>query len=227
LNALTQGGFVAQLLGAERDEFRFAERMDRREIMLFNLNKGLIGTYESRLLGTILMMQIFAAGLKRSLRPPSERRPVNIYVDEFQNFVSDNVASMLSEARKFGLRLTLANQTLAQLRSSPGRQNLLDAVLGNVGNMVLFRLGVPDAELLEPFTAPFTPAEMQRLPNFHAFARVLTSEGPTEPVVMRTRYPRTHATRCVTEKQSAVTQNSITHRHEKMKRESTPATKAF
>ena len=193
LNGLIQGGFIASLLGAERNEFRFDERMDRGEIMLLNLNKGVLGAYESRLLGTILMQEIFAAGLQRSLLNPSKRRPVNIYVDEFQNFVSDNVASMLSEARKFGLRLTLANQTLAQLRANPGRQNMLDAVLGNVGNMIVFRLGVPDAELLKPFTAPFTPAEMQRLPNFHAFARVLTDEGPTEPVVMRTRRPQIRA----------------------------------
>lgn len=186
VNGLTQGGVVAQLLRAERNEFRLGERMDRGEIVLLNLNKGQIGAYESRLLGTILMMEIFAAGLQRSLRPPTERRPVNIYVDEFQNFVSDNVASMLSEARKFGLRLTLANQTLAQLRTNSGKQDLLETVLGNVGNMILFRLGVPDAERLRLFLEPFSPREMQELPNFHALVRILTSSGPIRPVVMRT-----------------------------------------
>jgi Helicase HerA, central domain/TraM recognition site of TraD and TraG len=186
VNALTQAGFVAQLLCSDRDDLRIGERMDRGEIVLLNLNKGLIGGYESRLLGTILMMEIFAAGLQRSMRPMAERRPVNIYVDEFQNFVSDNVASMLSEARKFGLRLTLANQTLAQLRASAGKQNLLEAVLGNVGNMILFRLGVPDADQLRLFLEPFSRQEMQELPNFHALTRILTSAGPVRPVVMRT-----------------------------------------
>ena len=186
VNAFIQGGFMAQLLGAERNEFRLAERMDRGEIILLNLNKGALGAYESRLLGTILMMEIFAAGLQRSLRPAIERRPVNIYVDEFQNFVSDNVASMLSEARKFGLRLTLANQTLTQLRSNPGRQDLLETVLGNVGNMILFRLGVPDSNRLAQFIEPFTPQQMQEMPNFHALTRLLTEEGPVRPLVMRT-----------------------------------------
>jgi type IV secretory pathway TraG/TraD family ATPase VirD4 len=137
-------------------------------------------------LGTILMMEIFAAGLHRSQLPEKERRPANIYVDEFQNFVSDNVASMLSEARKFGLRLTLANQTLTQLRASAGRQDLLETVLGNVGNVILFRLGVPDADRLQLFTEPYTRQQMQELPNFHALARLLTAEGPVRPLIMKT-----------------------------------------
>ena len=122
--------------------------------------------------------------------PEPERVPCYLYVDEFQNFVTDGTAAMMSEARKFGLHLTLANQTLGQLKANPGRQDVLESVLGNVGNLIAFRLGVPDAERLRPFTAPFTPEEMQRLPNFHAFARVLTAEGPIEPVVMQTCKPR-------------------------------------
>jgi type IV secretory pathway TraG/TraD family ATPase VirD4 len=131
-------------------------------------------------------MQIFAAGLKRSILPARERRPVNVYIDEFQNFVSDNVASMLSEARKFGLRMNLANQTLSQLNAGGGHQNLLETVLGNVGNMIVFRLGVPDAERLKPFLKPFTPEQMQDLPNFHALVRILDEKGPIGPLVMKT-----------------------------------------
>lgn len=186
VNALVQTGFVSDLLCAPRNDLRIGERMNRGEIVLINLNKGLLGGYESRLLGTILMMEIFAAGLQRSMLPEQERRPVNIYVDEFQNFVSDNVASMLSEARKFGLRLTLANQTLTQLRASAGRQNLLETVLGNVGNVILFRLGVPDADRLQLFTEPYTRQQMQELPNYHALARLLTAEGPVRPLIMQT-----------------------------------------
>lgn len=186
VNAFTQAGLLARLLCSQDNDFRIGERMDRGEIVLLNLNKGVLGAYESRLLGTILMMQIFAAGLQRSLLPASKRRPVNIYVDEFQDFVSDNVASMLSEARKFGLRLTLANQTLGQLKTNAGKQDLLETVLGNVGNMILFRLGVPDADRLKLFVEPFSRQEMQELPNFHALARILTPEGPIRPLVMRT-----------------------------------------
>ncbi len=186
INGMVQSGFVADLLCAQRNEFRLAERMNRGEIILVNLDKGLLGGNESRLLGTILMMEIFAAGLGRSALKEKQRRPVNVYVDEFQNFVSDNVAIMLSEARKFGLRLTLANQTLSQLKANPGRQDLLETVLGNVGNIILFRLGVPDADRLKLFTEPFTRQEMQDLPNYHALVRLLTADGPVRPVVMKT-----------------------------------------
>jgi DNA helicase HerA-like ATPase len=117
---------------------------------------------------------------------PADRKPVNVYVDEFQNFISDNMASMLSEARKFNLRFVLANQTLAQLSANRGTQNLLETVLGNVGNIILFRLGVPDAARLRAFTEPFTQQEMQELPNFHAMVRLLTAEGPVRPLIMKT-----------------------------------------
>lgn len=186
VSPLTQGAFLSQLFGKEKDEVRLDERMNGNGIVLVNLNKGCLGPAESRLLGTLLTMQIFAAGLKRSLLPPDRRSPVNVYIDEFQNFVSDNAASMLSEARKFGLRMHLANQTLAQLKGGHGRQDLLETVLGNVGNMILFRLGVPDAERLSLFLEPFTRHQMQELPNYHALARILTPEGPVPPVVMRT-----------------------------------------
>jgi hypothetical protein len=186
MSPLTQGAFLTCLLTQPKDEIRLADRINRAPIVLVNLNKGVLGVQESRILGVILMAQIMSAGLKRSLMSRKERHPVNIYVDEFQNFVSDNVASMLSEARKFGLRLTLANQTLAQLKAKAGRQNLLETVLGNVGNMILFRLGVPDAEKLKLFIEPFSCQEMQELPNFHALVRLLTPEGPVRPLIMQT-----------------------------------------
>jgi len=186
MSPLTQGAFLTCLLKQPKDEVRLADRINRNPIILVNLNKGVLGVQESRVLGVILMAQIMSAGLKRSLMNRKDRRPVNVYVDEFQNFVSDNVASMLSEARKFGLRMTLANQTLAQLKAKAGRQDLLETVLGNVGNMILFRLGVPDAERLRSFIEPFSPQEMQELPNFHAMVRLLTPEGPVRPLIMKT-----------------------------------------
>jgi hypothetical protein len=183
---LTQSGYVSEMISQADDMLCLEDRLNQGGIILVNLNKGLLGATECRFLGVILTMQIFAAGLKRSTLPPSARRPVNIYIDEFQNFVSDNVASMLSEARKFGLRLNLANQTLSQLNAKRGRQDLLEAVLGNVGNMIAFRLGVPDAQRLRPFLKPYTPEQMQDLPNFHALIRILDEEGPIGPFIMKT-----------------------------------------
>ena len=186
MDLLTQSSFIKTMIGQPNETLRIGEKMDRKHIVLCNLSKGVLGTTESRLLGTMLLAQIFAAGLERGMQPKATRVPVNIYVDEFQNFVSDNMASMLSEARKFGLRLILANQTLGQLNAGHGREDMTNTILGNAGHLVFFRLGVPDAEKLRGFTKPFTPEDMQTLPNYHAFVRLLTSEGPLKPLVMRT-----------------------------------------
>ena len=111
---------------------------------------------------------------------------MNVHIDEFQNFVSENSVTMLAEARKFGLRFSLANQNLGQLASSRGGSALLESVLGNVGNMMMFRLGVPDSERLRPFLKPFTPEQMQHLPNYHAMVRLLDHEGPVGPIILKT-----------------------------------------
>jgi len=186
VSILTQSGFLSEMICQPTDELRLEDRINRGGIILVNLNKGLLGANESRLLGVLLTMQIFAAGLNRSILPICKRRPVNIFIDEFQHFVSDNVASMLSEARKFGLRMNLANQTFGQLNAGHGRQNLLETILGNVGNMIVFRLGIPDAERLRPFLKPYTPEQIQDLPNFHALVRLLDENGPIGPLIMKT-----------------------------------------
>lgn len=187
--ALTQNSYLARLLGAKRDELQLARRMDNRRIVLVNLNKGMLGAHGCRLIGTLLATRLFSAGLARSLRPASERRPVNVYIDEFQNFVSPSLAEMFSEARKFGIRLNVANQTLGQLE-----EKTLGSILGNVGNMLLFRLGVLDSERLRLFLDPFSIKQMQSLPNYHALARLLTPDGPLPPFVMRTLEGPAHKT---------------------------------
>jgi len=186
LDGMINSGIIPRIFANPRPNLHLDQIMDERGILIVNLNKGLLGTRESRLLGILLMTQILACAFKRNEVPEAQRTPCHLYIDEFQNFVSDGVASMLSEARKFALHLTLANQTLQQLNAHYGKQNIQDAILGNVGNFIGFRLGVREAQALEPFTAPFSSAQMQRLPNFHAFARVLDTDGPVDPVVMRT-----------------------------------------
>lgn len=183
---LMQADFMGRMLGNRKDELCMDQRLDKRCILLVNLNKGMLSPLGSSLLGSLLTMQIFAAGLKRSLRSRHDRPPVNVYIDEFQNFVSENIASLFSEARKFGLRVHVANQHLGQLHMAQGRQKVLDSILGNVGNMIMFRLGVMDAERLEKFCEPVTRKQMQELPNFHALARLQTGEGPIRPFIMKT-----------------------------------------
>lgn len=183
---LVQSDFMSRMLGCRTDELGIEKRLNNHCILLVNLNKGMLGPLGSSLLGSLLTMQIFAAGLKRSLQAKGQRQPVNVYIDEFQNFVSENIAAMFSEARKFGLRMHVANQHLGQLNMSKGRQSVLESILGNVGNMIMFRLGVQDAVRLETFCDPITRKQMQEMPNFHTLTRIQTQEGPIRPFIMRT-----------------------------------------
>lgn len=93
----------------------------------------------------------------------------------------------MAEARKYGLNLTLANQNLSQLAANAGRQNLVDAVLGNVGSLIAFRVGPPDAGKLRLYTEPeFSALDLQSLPNYHAVSRIMTNRGPTRPFIFAT-----------------------------------------
>ena len=118
--------------------------MDNKKVVICNLSKGKIGEGGSNLLGATILIQIYIAALARAEQDVTERAPCHVYVDEFQNFGSSSVfEDMLSESRKYGLKLTLAHQFMSQVD-----RRLQDAVLGNVGTIVSFRVGSKDAELL-------------------------------------------------------------------------------
>lgn len=189
LNVFTHSSVLRPIIGQARSTLDFRRMLSKRSIFLVNLAKGLIGDAEARLLGMLLLGRIFAAGMERATLPQSRRTPFSLYVDETQNFLTHTLAAMLAEARKFGLRLTLANQNLAQL-AGHGRHDLLQALLGNVGSLAFFRLGPRDARSMELYTRPlFDEFALQRLPNFHAVGRILTAHGPLEPLVFRTLPP--------------------------------------
>jgi Helicase HerA, central domain len=186
LNVFTHSSVLRPIIGQTRSTLDFRQILSERGIFLANLSKGLIGESEARLLGMLLLGRIFAAGMERSAIPPARRKPFSVFVDETQNFLTPTLASMLGEARKFGLRLSLGNQHLAQL-SGHGRSDLLQAILGNVGSLALFRLGPGDAEKMALYTRPaFDARTLERLPNYHSVGRILTAEGPLEPLVFRT-----------------------------------------
>lgn len=189
LSPMLQGHLLPRLFCRRDSDFDLDDVLRPGGTLLVNLDKGRIGAQESRLAGMLLTMLILTMGMRRAALPPAQRPVVNVYLDEFQNLVSDNSAAMLSEARKFGLRLTMANQNLDQLDAHHGRQRLLAAILGNVGNLISFRLGVPDTERLKPFLKPFQPEQVQELPNFHAVTRLLDDQGPIGPMVMCTLPP--------------------------------------
>jgi hypothetical protein len=187
LNSFTCNAVIRPIIGQAESTIDFRKIMDRQGILLVKLPKGLLGEFDAQLLGSFLLSRIFAGATGRANVPAHKRPPFHLYVDEFQNFVNDGVAFMLAEARKYGLHLTLANQNLSQLAANVGRQNLLDAVLGNVGSLIAFRVGPPDAEKLRLYTEPeFSALDLQGLPNYHAVGRIMTRRGPTRPFIFAT-----------------------------------------
>ena len=190
VNAFTYNAIIRPIIGQAKSTIDFRQVLDRRGILLAKLPKGILGELDTQLLGSFLLSKLFATAMGRATVRSTKRTAFHLYVDEFQNFTNDTVAHMLSEARKYGLYLTLANQNLSQLQANLGRQNILDAVLGNVGNLIAFRVGPGDAEKLWPYTEPeFGSLDLQGLPNFHAVGRLLTTQGPARPFVFRTLPP--------------------------------------
>lgn len=193
LNQFTHNPLMRRIIGQQKSTIHFREIMDREGILLINLSKGLLSEMDAQLLGMLVMGKLFHAALGRIELPVNERKTFHIYVDEFQNFTTAGVGHMLGEARKFGLCLTLANQHLAQLRGVLRSDDLRDAVLGNVGNILLFRLGMLDAEEFEKFTLPWlSKQDLQYLPDFHVVARLLSEHEPIKPFVFKTD-PKTAA----------------------------------
>lgn len=174
---------VRNILGQSRTKLDFSYLMNRERIILCNLSKGRLGEEASNLLGSLLLIQFYIATMGRA--NTEERPPFHLYVDEFQNFSTSVFADMLSESRKYGLTLTLAHQFMSQL--SP---EVRDAIIGNVGSIVTFRIGRTDAEML---AAEFSEACREIHP--HAFtdldryeirARLLENGAVASPFVGKT-----------------------------------------
>lgn len=189
LNQFTTNALLRPIIGQTRTTVDFRRAMDSGKIILVNLSKGLLGQLDAMLLGGLLIGKIFSAAMGRVEIPPEKRRMVYIYIDEFQNFVSDNsISLMLSESRKFGISLNLSNQHLAQLNGDAQKHQTLDSVMGNVGNFLLFRTGSPrDAEIMEAYVKPYlSDSDLQALPDYHVAARLLSSNTPGRPIIFKT-----------------------------------------
>ena len=178
LGAFVAHPVVRNIVGQERSRINLINLMSGKGILLANLATGRIGEDVSHLLGGLLLTAIQLAAMERPRGGP----PFIVYVDEFQYFVNESLSTMLSESRKFGLGLVLAHQYLAQLPLS-----IRDAVLGNVGSSVIFRLGGQDAAILEPeFSPPFTAYDLQSLEQYHAVVKVLVQGKSLRPFSART-----------------------------------------
>lgn len=187
---------MRRVVGQARSTVNFRYAMDKNKVVLVNLSKGKLGELNSRLLGMVLVSKVTWAALSRAHVSQAQRTDFFLYCDEFQSFATDSFGLILSEARKYGLCLTLANQYLGQLRitdnyTTADRDSLRDAVLGNVGNIVAFRVGSKDAQaLLEELAG--TAEKVDRLgfilanqARFHAIAKLDCRGLPTQPFSLR------------------------------------------
>ena len=176
---------LRNIIGQSRNALPLRRLMDEGKVLLCNLSKGRIGDDASTLLGSFLVTAIQLAAMSRANVPERERRDFWLYVDEFQNFATESFASILSEARKYRLGLTVANQYLAQID-----EPTLHALFGNVGTLVAFQAGARDAELLaEQFGSELAVQDLLRLPRYQAYVRLLIDGMPSPPFSMRTLPP--------------------------------------
>jgi len=183
--AFLSNEMMRNIIGQTKSSFDIREIMDSGKILLVNLSRGRTGDLNSKLLGMIFVMKFEAAAMSRADVPEELRRDFCLYVDEFQNFSTDSFADILSQARKYHLNLIVANQFTTQLK-----EEIRDAIFGNVGTVVSFRVGTNDAEFLAKQFAPtFDVDDLQFLPNANTAVRMMIGGVPVQPFSMATLPP--------------------------------------
>jgi CxxC-x17-CxxC domain-containing protein len=177
---------IRNVVGQSKSTVNVFDMMNEGKIFLVNVSKGRIGEDNAALLGGMIITKIQLAAMERVRIPEDERKDFYLYVDEFQNFVTDAFASILSEARKYRLNLTIAHQYTAQLATKESTA-MRDAVFGNVGTMIIFRVGSDDAEFLEKeFEPEFTREDIVNLPNFKIYLKLMIDGITSRPFSART-----------------------------------------
>ena len=176
-NNFIANDYLRPIIGQLKSSFRFRDLMDNRKILLVNLAKGRIGDINAGLLGMVITSRLLLAALSRADMPSERRVDFNLYIDEFQNFTTDSIATILSEARKYRLNLVMAHQFIAQLTDQ-----IRNAVFGNVGSIISFRIGAADAEtLLKQFAPVFSEDDLINLENYRAYVKLLINGEPSLP----------------------------------------------
>jgi len=184
------GAFLANstlrnILVQKRSAFDLRQVMDTGKILLVNLAKGKIGEDSAALLGAMLVSRIASTALNRAAIPESDRRDFYLYLDEFQNFTTQSLATMLSELRKYRIGLVLSHQYLSQIDLQ-----IRDAILGNAGTIISFRVGSEDAEILErEFYPEFHASDLTNLPNYHIYLKLMIDGVVSQPFSAETHFP--------------------------------------
>ena len=167
---------MRNIIGQPQSAFDFREVMDQGKILLINLSKGKTGEVNAKLLGLIIVSKLQMAALSRADIPEEKRRDFYLYVDEFQNFTTSAFTTILSETRKYGMALTMANQFVSQLD-----EQIREAVFGNVGSLLTFQLGIKDAAFFKTEMYPADVEDIINLPNYHLLAKLSVQGRTTLP----------------------------------------------
>lgn len=189
-------GLIRNVIGQTKSAFNIREAMDEGKIILCNLSKGRMGELNSQLIGSILVAKIQQAAMSRVNILEKDRRDFYLYVDEFQNFVTDSFASILSEARKYRLNLIIAHQYIAQITKQQGGgkgkhedTEIRDAVFGNVGSMMCFKIGAQDAEtMVKEFAPVFTDQDLINIANYKACIKLNINNATSRGFTLETIY---------------------------------------
>ncbi len=164
---------IRPIISQQKSSFNFRSVIDERKILLINLAKGKIGELNSSLIGMVFVGKILMAALSRANIEDTKRHNFYLYIDEFQNFITDSIAVILSEARKYGLGLIIAHQYITQLVNK-GDETIKDAVFGNAGTFITFRIGTKDAEtVVKQFAPVFNEFDLVNVPAYNAYVRLL------------------------------------------------------
>ncbi len=174
-------GIIRNIVGQPRSTIDLREIMDNQKILIMDLSKGKVGEDNSALLGAMIVTKLQLAAMSRTDIPETERKDFYLYVDEFQNFATESFATILSEARKYRLNLIVGHQYIAQLEQDKSTK-VRDAIFGNVGTIIIFRIGAADAEFLETEFEPiFLPTDLVNLPKYHIILKLMINGVASEP----------------------------------------------
>lgn len=196
---------IRNILGQPKSKLDLRHAMDTGKIVIVNLSKGKIGEDNAAMLGSMLITKFQIDAMSRADLSATERRPFMLYVDEFQNFATDSFATILSEARKYGLALTMANQYIAQMA-----EEVAAAVFGNVGSLISFQVGVDDAKVLAEQLGEedtILPSDVMALPKYQIYNRIMI-DGLTSPVFSARTLPPPIGTENADEQIEKVRNNS-------------------
>lgn len=181
---------MRNIIGQTKSAFDFIDVMQSKKILLMNLSKGEIGDINSKLIGLIIVSKLQMAALRRQRFAAEDRTDFYMYIDEFQNYITDSIESILSEARKYRLSLNMAHQYLAQLEGEDGKSHVKNAVFGNVGTMMCYKIGAADAEYMAKEMAPvFSAQDMINIDKFKGVMKLSINGQPSIPFSITVPFP--------------------------------------